>query len=160
MKIEIDQSGKIEETQRDTIIAYSNGISKAVKITAKTKRRLQESFRHIGEPRSFVISTFIIGIFLLIKDQLNNIQEIVIDLEYPGKEKLITSILKKIFLEQNLKNLPEIYFKLITKQSAAHKRAIEVFRKMKKADAILSFDFIAKESFTNIKRRPALKYKL
>jgi len=26
MKIEIDQSGKVEETQHDTVVAFSNGI--------------------------------------------------------------------------------------------------------------------------------------
>ena len=44
MNIEIDQSGKVEETQHDTILAFSNGKSKAVSISARTKRKLQDVF--------------------------------------------------------------------------------------------------------------------
>jgi len=45
MKIEIDQSGKIEETNVDTVIALSNGVKFSVRIHRRTKRRLQEEFR-------------------------------------------------------------------------------------------------------------------
>ena len=68
MKIEIDQSGKVEETHRDTVIAFSNGKSCALKISGRTKRKIQEIFRQVGEPKTYITHTFCILIFLVIKD--------------------------------------------------------------------------------------------
>ena len=70
MKVEIDQSGKVEETEHDTILATSKG--NTVKITARTKRRLQETFRKIGRPRNFVIYIFAVSVFELIHKDLKS----------------------------------------------------------------------------------------
>ncbi len=43
-KYEIDQSGKIEQTQRHTVIAYSNSNKYAVLISRKLKRQLKDVF--------------------------------------------------------------------------------------------------------------------
>ncbi|MCG2700747.1 hypothetical protein L6267_01100 [Candidatus Parcubacteria bacterium] len=66
MKIEIDQSGKIENTGKDTIIAFSNGSFGSISISAKDKREIQRIFRKIGKPRVFVYRVFAVLIFLLI----------------------------------------------------------------------------------------------
>jgi len=63
MKIEIDQSGKIEDTSKNTIIAFSNGKFKSIFISAREKRELQKFFRRIGKPRIFVYRVFAILIF-------------------------------------------------------------------------------------------------
>ena len=54
MRIEIDQSGKIENTNKNTIIAFSNNKFKSIFISAKDKREIQKFFRRIGKPRIFV----------------------------------------------------------------------------------------------------------
>lgn len=158
MKIEIDQSGRIEETNRDTILAYSNSKSVSVRITAKTKRRMQELFRRIGEPRTFIINIFTSAIYLLIEKEIRRISEIVIDLEYPGYEKVITKLLLKMFKEKKIKNPPEIYFALIGKNSKSHKIALKTFRKKIKANQIISYELLIKENFENKNGYPALKY--
>lgn len=158
MKIEIDQSGKIEETSRDTILALSNGISYSIKISAKTKRKLQDLYRKIGEPRVFVINTFVVGLYLLIKRDISKITEIVIDIEYPGSEKLITNILKEIFSAQKVKRPPDIHFSLIGKGSKAHKAAVRVFRKENIADKVIEYRMMVRESLTTKNGRPVLKY--
>ena len=86
MKIEIDQSGRVEETNRDTILAFANDNEFTVIITARTKRRLQEIFRQIGKPTVFMIYIFAISVYLLIKPKLNSITDIIIDIEYAGWE--------------------------------------------------------------------------
>lgn len=158
MKIEIDQSGKIEETQRDTVLALSNGKSFSVKIAGRTKRRLQDIFRHIGEPRTFVITIFVVGVYELVKNNLKSVDQIILDIEYPGFEKIIIQILERILIEKGFTTTPAIHFGLIGKKSKAHKTAVAVFRREKKANKVLSFDSLAKECFTYKNGYPVLKY--
>jgi len=74
MKIEINQSNKIEQTNKDTIIGLSNQKAFTILINRKIKRKLQEEFRKQGKPRLFVYRTFIAGVVLLIKyAQLKNL---------------------------------------------------------------------------------------
>jgi hypothetical protein len=44
MKIEIDQSGKIKDTNRLTIVAYANGHARSLMITAKDKNLFSQFF--------------------------------------------------------------------------------------------------------------------
>ena len=121
MKIEIDQSGKIEDTSKNTIIAFSNAKIKSIFISAREKRELQKFFRRIGKPRIFVYRVFAILTFLLIKSDLQEIQDIIIDQEYTGKSALI-----KNFLLQEIKKVnpsfsrANIDFQQIGKKSRAH----------------------------------------
>lgn len=141
MRVEIDQSGKIEDTNRDTVIAYANGRTRSVKITGKTKRRLQEVYRLIGKPRLFVISTFSVAIYLLVRNDLKRLTEIVIDEEYSGKEHLIEGWLQKLLGKESGLN---ITFHRIGKGSKAHELALKVFQGKKKTDETLDFDLISK----------------
>lgn len=96
MIIQINQSNKIEKTNKDSIIGLANEVTFTVLANRKTKRKLQEDFRKRGKPRLFVYRTFIASVVLLIKyAKLKNISKIVIDQEYYGQDK----ILKSIFLE-------------------------------------------------------------
>ena len=153
MNIQIDQSGKVERTNQDTILAFSNGKSSAVRITGKTKRRLQEKFRENGEPRLFMIGTFCALIFLVIKDNIKEIDLIEIDKEYPGKEQYIISTLKKFSQNKSI-NLPVISFISIGKKSKAHQKAIEVFRKKSQPDKIITLKEIMNIVSDNKNRRP------
>lgn len=51
MKFEIDQSGKLEHTNRLTIVAYANGRIKVLKISSVEKRKLIRAFRELERPR-------------------------------------------------------------------------------------------------------------
>ena len=120
MIIEINQSNKIEQTNKDSIIGLANEETFTVLLKRKIKRRLQEDFRKRGRPRLFVYRTFIASVVLLIKyAKLKNISKIVIDLEYFGKDKL----LKSIFLEmwnRFFSEIPEISFERVGKKSKVH----------------------------------------
>ena len=138
MKIEIDQSGKIENTNRLTVIAFSNKINKSILITAKDKKSIQSVFRRIGQPKLFIYKLFAVAIFILIKDELNKIDQIVIDQEYTGYESLI----KKFIFETAERNNQKIesgiiHIHSIGKKSNAHKIALKAFQ-LKKADIKLS----------------------
>ncbi len=120
MIIQINQSNKIEKTNKDSIIGLANDVSFTVLLKRKIKRKLQEDFRKQGKPRLFVYRTFIASVVLLIKyAKLKNISKIIIDLEYFGKDKL----LKSIFLEmwtRFFSEIPEISFERVGKKSKVH----------------------------------------
>lgn len=137
MQPEVDQSGKIEETHRDTIIAASNSTSIALRIKASTKRSLQRKFRSIGKPRLFVYRTFAACVFLLLKRFRSRVNTIVIDREYPGKEALIADMLSEMFSEKQ-EDAPTVTFHLIGKNSPAHERAYATFTGALAADGELS----------------------
>lgn len=158
MVIEIDQSGKIEETHRDTVLAFSNGKSYSIRIKAKTKRQLQKLFRDLNRPRFFVIYIFTYGIYFLIKDFLSEIGQINIDIEYPSKEQWTLDLLDCIFKEKQINQHPVINFKLIGRRSKAHLISIYSSRNKKAKDKIISFDDFNKMIIKNKNRRPVLKH--
>lgn len=139
MRIEIDQSGKIEKTNKSTIIAFSNGVSSSVLVKAKDKQELQKFFRKMGKGRVFVYNVFAILIFILIRPHLNQIDQVIIDDEYTGQSYLI-----KNFLMQNIKKdnpnftARSILFRNIGRKSKAHLEAYGVALNKRKAAKVIS----------------------
>lgn len=132
MQIYIDQSGKIEDTSKLTIVAYANGIEKTLKISGVEKRKLIKIMRILDYPKtSFIYKAFAGLVFLLVKNA--KADEIIIDKEYPRHEPTIKEILLQLFQKFSLA-APEVNFSLIGKQSRAHKIAIETFRGKRKPD--------------------------
>jgi len=145
MTIEIDQSGKIENTNQDTVIAFTNQISKSLLIKAKDKREIQKIFRQIGKSRIFIYRTFAILIFLLIKNYLARIDQIIIDDEYPGwgsqiKDYLLTEIRKT---KPNFE-AANINFNRIGKKSKVHLLGYAVYRNREKPDLEVGYKEILK----------------
>lgn len=139
MRIEIDQSGKIEDTSKNTIIAFSNGCFCSIMIKAREKREIQKIFRKIGKKRIFVYKTFSVLIFLLIKNYLNKIDQIVVDIEYQGNEGIIKNfLLKEIRKVRSDFQKENIIFRGIGKKSRAHFLAYGVAIGKKSADMEVS----------------------
>lgn len=132
----IDQSGKIEQTQVDTVIAYSNGRKRAIKIPRRLKRKVQEVFRLHGMTSFFIYFLFSTGIFYLIGN-LKEKRDIIIDTEYPGKDKIILSILNSL-LTKSQRPRHIINFARIGNKPNAHYAAKDVYDKKKKPDFILT----------------------
>lgn len=127
---EIDQSGKVEKTSKNTVLALSNDSWDAVIIKAKTKRQLQEIFRRNGQVRNYVLFTFSAGLAVLIKRNIH-VNSIIVDREYFGKEPIIKKIVTEILTRE--KKLPEIHFGLIGKLSPAHDIAAKITHKKQEA---------------------------
>ncbi len=143
MNIEIDQSRKIEETQGDTIVAFSNGMSYALRIKAQDKRKLQQLFRESGKPRMYIYQTFSVLLFLLVRKFLVDIREIVIDTEYTQHEDLIKRELLVLIREEiPLFSKDAISFAYIGKKSNAHKIAYAVFQGKRNEDKTVTFEEI------------------
>lgn len=147
MRIEIDQSGKIEDTSRLTVVAFSNGESQSVIILANEKRILHKHFRNLQKPRIFVYLTFAVLIFSLIQKR-KNISQIVVDFEYPKQNSLIKSYLTQLIKYHKLSlDKRAISFSSIGKKSKAHKVANSAY-KNKRAN----FKITAKEILEIIKK--------
>lgn len=127
MKIEIDQSWKIEKTNKTTVLAFSNSKNGVVILKSKEKKLVQKYFREIGKPRLFTHLCFAALIFILIKNKISNGDQIFIDKEYPGYDKFINQKIHEFIQEgTNYKNI-NFYTANIGKKSNAHIIAIETF---------------------------------
>ncbi len=138
---QIDQSGKIEQTNKNTVIAYSNGTKYAILIHARLKRQIHEIFRLHGFTSLSTYYLFSVGVFYLL-ESLKERSEIIIDTEYPGKDRIIKSFVTSL-LEKNKEFEHEINFARIGNRPPAHYAAKDVFDKKKKANRVLNLeDFI------------------
>ena len=139
-RFEIDQSIKVEETGRNTIIAMANEeFACAATLTKETKRVLRESARTSGaKPQLHNVHVFaraIVALLLQTKDKVL-VHELLIDEEYTGYEKQIRRIIVDAF--------PEIavYFGRVGKLSPAHQAAYGVHRGRRESDGGLEHEFL------------------
>lgn len=131
MKIEIDQSGKIEQTQWPTVIGVSNGKSYSLLISANEKKKLQGYFRKRNKGKIYVLRVFAGLIYIAVTKFASEVDSVTIDLEYYGRDKTIHSMIKEIATNCRMK-LPAIHFARIGNRPRAHYTALDVFAKRKK----------------------------
>lgn len=132
--VEVDQSIKIEDAG-DTVLAFANDISYAVVLSARVKRNVFQTLVTRGESREVArLMIFAGGLFLLMEDYLNQIDQMVIDTEYTGKEAEIRArLLRHIWLKRPLFDPQQIIFEQVGKKSPAHLKA-EAVRKRRDAN--------------------------
>lgn len=144
LNFKIDQSGHVEYTSHDTVIAFSNSKKGAILIKAKEKRLLQKHFREAGKSRIFVMRLFSLLIFLLLEKE--SFQDIIIDIEYPGKGDLIKNYILQDFKKSGRQIDPDsIKFRLIGKSCEAHWHGYYVFKGKRKPDKIITAGQVLKK---------------
>ena len=127
MALEVDQSGRIERLDQDTVIAVSNNEQYCIKISKKLKREIYSA--HRKKIKQIRYKLFCIGVYYCIKKYLRKGYLIIIDNEYHGKNNLIKSILVSyINKEFGDFNTDFLRFNNIGKKLNAHHVAIETFR--------------------------------
>lgn len=143
MKIEIDQSGKLENTHISTTVGFSNSKTKSIIIPSREKIKLQKWFRLVGKRKMYIYNTFAALIFLLTKSE-KSIESMMIDTEYPGQGPLIKNYLLNYYksAKQDISK-HQINFQRIGKSSKAHAFANSAFKE-KKAIIKVSADEIIK----------------
>ena len=139
LRIEIDQSGKIE-TPHLTALAYANGQQYAIVIPTRVKREVIGRLRARGLSRSLAaIRMFAAALWLLLHDVIDMATEITIDTEYIGHEADIKAALLRLAWQRGSKiEAHRILFSAIGKKSGAHKRAIGVYRGEISADRVIT----------------------
>jgi hypothetical protein len=139
MRIQIDQSVKIEQLNRDTIIGLSNGVTFTVAITGKTKRKLQEEFRRRGKQKLFRYRVFMAGVVLLLHHaHLKKMPSILLDREYSGQEMIMRSMFFEMW-SRYYKELPPFEIGEIGKRSAAHDVSYLTMKGKRKVDKVLTY---------------------
>jgi len=136
MKVEIDQSGKIGDTKVPTVLAFSNGKRSAILIPATVKRECLLSLREQGiAGKTIYMKLFAVGLYLLLKDHIHRFSQIIVDLEYPGRNAEIKLYLMNLLNRAGFSYDPTtIHFGQVGKKSRAHLAAFEVFVGEKKPD--------------------------
>jgi hypothetical protein len=126
----LDQSG-------DTIFAFSNEIQRAICLKQPTR---DESLKRLkGRRLSKELRVFAACVYLLVKDYLDQLEELVIDNEYPGHEGEIKRYLANIIHSHHPTHFQEtkVKFSSITKKSKAHEVAWKTLRKRRKTDSTI-----------------------
>lgn len=119
----IDQSGKVEDTSVDTILAFSsNEMQYSIKIPKYLKQNIfsqcQKKYK-----TNLALRLFSYGLYLLLKEETNNESVVIIDDEYPGHSKDI----KQYLMQHSNLQKEQIRFELIGKKDQAHKIAYMTF---------------------------------
>lgn len=140
MKYQIDQSGKIEQTDKNTVLGAVNGQTYAIILQAKDKRRLQEIFRRLGTPQIFIDTVFATCLYLLIK-QLPKTNKAKVDIEYPGHTKIIDNFIKRLSNDKII-----VEWIRVGKSSKAHDIAYKVYRGKLKIGKRLTTETVWKEA--------------
>jgi hypothetical protein len=139
-RIEVDQSGKIE-TPHLTALAFSNsnGRQYAILIPTRVKREVLSQLRARGLSRSQAsIPVFAAALWLLLRDVIGEVTDVVIDTEYTGHEAHIKAELVQLAIGAGAKIVPNVIrFARIGKKSRAHQRVIEAYRGKHSADHVI-----------------------
>ncbi len=129
MKLEIDQSVRIEELNRDTIIGLANKTTSfAIILPRKIKRHFNEEFRRHGLSKRLGSVLFAASIVAACKIVKLIPDSLIIDVEYPGYDRLINKIIS-LYYPQAI-----ISFKQIGKSSPAHEAAYFTHAGKRQAD--------------------------
>lgn len=131
MRIEIDQSGRVEQLDTKTVVAGSNDEQHSISLTAGIKRRLKRHLRKTLFPtRDFPVILFSLLIYLLLQRFKHRPTLIEVDEEYSGKEDIIEETITKLF-KLRRQRTPIIRFIRIGKHSNAHRVAWKAHRQRK-----------------------------
>lgn len=133
----IDLSAKIEEWMADTVVAMSNGNEVYLILPSQVKRKARDYLKEVNtKPRKEAVHIYrllAILVFLIVKDEISDIEKIVIDNDYPGDEPAGKIKNELVPLLKRLR--PEMAGKDISFQQV----------KGKKADRLAREVFLAKE---------------
>ncbi len=92
-RVEIDQSNKVEDSG-DTFLAFSNDIAYTIRVPFRVKRVGIDMLRQRGKSkRTATLMLFAACVFLLVEEHLSEIDTIILDNEYSGREADVRSFL-------------------------------------------------------------------
>jgi hypothetical protein len=129
-RLQVDQSGKVEQTNKLTVVAYSNERQQTLEVPARVKREVLTRLKRRGhERKAAVLMVFAASLALLLRDAVKHVPMIVIDDEYTNQQRAIKSRLLRYLKRSGTPVPPNILrFGYVGKASPAHRLAISVYR--------------------------------
>jgi hypothetical protein len=144
--IEVDQSFKIGNTSKATVVAFADGKERAILIPAEVKRKIIQELRRRGKGVRLYYLLFATLLYLLLKEDIENIERVTIDIEYRQKEAMIKGHLLNLLRRAGKRvDGHQIQFARITKKSPAHRVAIKTLRKQRPPDHKVTFEELLRE---------------
>lgn len=139
MKYQIDQSNKIEHTNKTTYVCLTNSNSFICSISAKEKQTLKAFFRKLNKPLIFKLFTFSVLCAKVIA--ASKAKSVTIDTEYLGHEINIKSFIFQIL---QIEKRPEVYITIkgIGKRSRSHLIGYKAMKNRNKGNAIRANEVI------------------
>lgn len=137
--VEVDISGRVEDTATDTIFAFSNDVQHKISFPKKVKKECITTFRKLGKTgKTFYFELYCAGLTILLKEHTKKISLITLDEEYRQRNKDIKQTFLNLFRKTG-KSLTsnQIRFELIGKKSNAHVIAINCHRRRAKPNKII-----------------------
>lgn len=141
VKFQVDQSGKIEQTNINTVIALSNTKNFSIILKKKDKRILEKTFKKMGKAKSYPYIVFAALVAVLLKSASIR-SKVIIDKEYTGHENTIRERILHFLRVLGVQNDIPVEFGHVGKQSKAHDLAAKVGSKKIKPDRVVSLDEI------------------
>ena len=149
MQAEVDQSGRIDQTDRATVLAMANGMQYSIRIPALVKRECLQILRRRRsgkDPRSLYVLIFATVLYLLLKEHISQLGKVIVDTELPGHEAKIKEHTLNLFRRSGTPADPEaIIFQRIGKKSPAHNLAWRVYNGLADPDQTLSVEDVLAE---------------
>ena len=149
MQAEVDQSGRIDQTNRPTVLAISDGISLSILISARDKQAVLVALRRIKPKWSTAaihIHVFSALLHLLLCDVLSRMDLVIIDPEFPGHEALIKDRLLTLCRGKGVTvHNDQITFHRIGRKSPAHSLAWQVYTGLSDPDRVISLQDVMAE---------------
>ena len=100
--IQVDQSGKVEQKEYDTVVAaVRNGVGSVVVLDRRVKRRILSERIQLKRKRK-VLKLFAASVFLAVKPLLTERDMIAIDVEYPRQMGHVARLLKRMIVMNQL----------------------------------------------------------
>ncbi|GAB4462602.1 MAG: hypothetical protein Kow00120_29380 [Anaerolineae bacterium] len=130
--VEVDQSGRVDETNRATVLALADGMAYSVAISAGDKRECIQALRGRRwgkDPTTLYVLLFATLLYLLLREHAGKLDRVIIDTEYPGHEAIIKGHVLNLFQRSGVRVDPMIFsFQQVGKKSPAHALGARVFR--------------------------------
>lgn len=144
---QIDQSGKIEQSNKPTILCLANGKHFTIKISAVEKQKAIKALLKLRHPhKTYIYDIFSALAYILLRSK--SVRTVEIDIEYPGHQAGIKERLIQYFGNQKT---PDIHFGLVGKNCNAHKMALNVFHRNTKPDNIITAERVLKVIYSTKK---------
>jgi len=149
MQADLDMSGRIEETSRPTVLALANGLTASIRITAREKRKVLNALRqHRSQWSRTLVNVYVFSVlvYLVLRDHIEKMSLVIIDLEYSGYEAVIKNRVLTLCRRQGVTVYKDqITFHRVGKKSPAHILAFKVYKRLVEPDQVVTADDVLAE---------------